>query len=142
MSDSFFNSAIDKEGNLDIHADTTIAVDAFGCAAGTWIEFELDYTGALPSDCNANGLLDSCEIAAGWAVDANGNGILDICESGLTNCPADFNQDGSVNAADIAQILNAWGPAPGLPGLDLVPDGVINGADLAALLSAWGPCAE
>ncbi len=142
LPDSFFNASFDAQGDVTIRADATIAVDSLGCNDGTWIEFELDYTGATPADCNANGLLDSCEIAAGWAVDANNNGILDICESGLANCPADFNHDGSVNAADIAQILGAWGPAPGLPSLDLVPDGVINGADLAVLLSVWGPCAQ
>ena len=48
----------------------------------------------------------------------------------------------NVDASDLAQILNAWGPAPGLPGLDLVPDGVIDGGDLAVLLNAWGTCAE
>jgi len=95
-----------------------------------------------PADCNANGLLDSCEIAAGWAVDGNGNGILDICESGLLACPADFDQNGAIDTSDLAQILNAWGPAPGLPGLDLVPDGIIDGGDLAVLLNAWGTCAE
>ena len=82
------------------------------------------------------------EIAAGWAVDGNGNGILDICESGLLACPADFDQNGSIDGGDLAPILNAWGPAPGLQGLDLVPDGEINGADLAVLLKAWGPCSE
>ena len=75
-------------------------------------------------------------------VDANGNGAIDICESALASCPADFDQNGQVNGADLAQLLNAWGPAPGLPGLDLNPDGVINGADLAILLNAWGVCAE
>ncbi len=86
------------------------------------------------------------EIAAGWAVDGNGNGngngILDICESRLHACPADFDQNGSIVGGDLAPILNAWGPAPGLQGLDLVPDGEINGADLAVLLKAWGPCSE
>jgi hypothetical protein len=142
LPDSFFNASFDAQGDVTIRADATIAVDSLGCNDGTWIEFELDYTGATPADCNANGLLDSCEIAEGWAVDANNNGILDICESGLAACPADFDQNGAVDASDLAQILNAWGPAPGLPGLDLVPDGNINGADLAVLLNAWGACAE
>ena len=142
LPDSFFNAGFDAQGDVTIRADATIAVNAQQCPDGSWIEFELDYTGATPADCNANGLLDSCEIAEGWAVDGNGNGILDICESGLAACPADFDQNGFVDASDLAQILNAWGPAPGLPGLDLVPDGNINGADLAALLNAWGACAE
>lgn len=32
-------------------------------------------------DCNANGILDSCEIAADASLDANGNGVLDACET-------------------------------------------------------------
>ncbi len=88
------------------------------------------------------GQAQSSEIAADWAVDGNSNGTLNICESGLHACPADFDQNGSIDGGDLAQILNAWGPAPGLPGLDLVPDGEINGADLAVLLNAWGPCSE
>jgi alpha-tubulin suppressor-like RCC1 family protein len=142
LPDAFFNAAIDAEGAVTIRADATIAVDALGCAGGTWIEFELDYTGASSSDCNANGLLDSCEIDAGWAVDANGNGVIDICESAFQSCPADFDQNGSVDAADLSQLLNAWGPAPGLPGLDLDANGSIDAADLAALLNAWGGCAR
>jgi hypothetical protein len=140
VADFGLNSAIDKQGRLMLRFETSIAVDPLLCPDGTWIEAELKYTGAAPSDCNANGLLDSCEIAAGLAFDGNGNGIIDICESALSSCPADFDQNGEVNAADLAQLLNAWGPAPGLPGLDLNPDGVINGADLSILLNAWGSC--
>jgi hypothetical protein len=142
VADFGLNSAIDKQGRLTLRFETSIAVDPLLCPDGTWIEAELKYTGAAPSDCNANGLLDSCEIAAGLAVDGNGNGIIDICESALSSCPADFDQNGEVNGADLAQLLNAWGPAPGLPGLDLNPDGVINGADLSILLNAWGSCAH
>ena len=142
VADFGLNSAIDGKGRLTLSFETTIAVDPLLCPDGTWIEAELSYVGAAPSDCNANGLLDSCEIAAGLAVDANGNGAIDICESALASCPADFDQNGQVNGADLAQLLNAWGPAPSLPGLDLNPDGVINGADLAILLNAWGVCAE
>jgi hypothetical protein len=102
----------------------------------------MSYIGATSADCNANGLLDSCEIAAGLAVDLNGNGVIDVCEHAFTTCPADFDRDGFVGPADLAQLLNAWGPAPNLPGLDLVPDGVINAADLATILGAWGTCVQ
>jgi hypothetical protein len=136
------NGAIDASGDLTIRAEASIAVNAAQCPTGTWLEFELAYLAATDADCNANGLLDTCEIDAGWAVDANRNGVIDICESALTDCPADFDRDGFIGAGDLSQILNAWGPAVGLPGLDLVPDGVIDGADLAVLLDAWGVCAE
>ncbi|MFM7052727.1 MAG: hypothetical protein ACKOYN_11455, partial [Planctomycetota bacterium] len=51
-------------------------------------------------------------------------------------CPADFNSDGFVNAADLSTLLNSWGGAGG----DLNADGVTNAADLSALLNAWGAC--
>lgn len=58
-----------------------------------------------------------------------------ICDSGI---PADLNNDGFVNAADLADLLGAWGPCalPGCPE-DLDGDGVIGSADLALLLGAW-----
>jgi hypothetical protein len=55
-------------------------------------------------------------------------------------CPADLDGSGVVNAADLAQILSAWGPNQGHPA-DFNGDGVINASDLAALLGAWGSCA-
>ena len=55
-------------------------------------------------------------------------------------CPADLDDDGAVGAADLAQLLGAWGPAPGDPA-DLDDDGAVGPADLAALLGAWGACA-
>ena len=46
-------------------------------------------------DCNANGLLDSDEIAAGTLADCNANGIADLCEP-------DFNRNGVPDDCDIA----------------------------------------
>lgn len=51
--------------------------------------------------------------------------------------PADLNNDGAVDAADLAMLLGAWGPCEGCPA-DLNNDGVVNAADLAALLGGWG----
>lgn len=127
------------DGTLRITMEPSIAVDASACPGGTWIEASLEYVGALPSDCNANGLLDSCEIAAGYSPDSNHNGVIDTCESLILPCPPDFNQDGTVNGADLGMLLSAWGVA-GQPGIDLNGDGVISGADLGLLLSAWGTC--
>jgi hypothetical protein len=38
-------------------------------------------------DCNANGVPDTCDIAAGSSTDLNGNGIPDECEPGGLNAP-------------------------------------------------------
>jgi hypothetical protein len=54
--------------------------------------------------------------------------------------PADFDDNGAVDGADLAQLLSAWGPCPG-PGtcmFDLDWDGIVGGSDLAALLAEWG----
>ncbi len=70
-----------------------------------------------------------------------GDGMIEIpgvfeC---LPGCSEDLNGDGVVNAADLAQLLGAWGPNPGSTS-DLNGDGTVNAADLAQLLGAWGPC--
>lgn len=51
-------------------------------------------------------------------------------------CPADFNDDGTVDAADLSVLLGAWGG----PGADLNGSGSTDAADLSVLLGAWGPC--
>jgi len=51
-------------------------------------------------------------------------------------CPADLNQDGSVDAADLGALLGAWGAA----GADLDGNGTTNAADLSMLLGGWGVC--
>lgn len=58
-------------------------------------------------------------------------------------CPADLNQDGFVNGADLGSMLGAWGPCVGTPcPADLNSDGVINGADLGGMLGSWGTCPQ
>jgi len=52
-------------------------------------------------------------------------------------CPADLNDDGVVNGADLSILLADWG---GAGAGDLNGDGVVNGADLSILLAAWGDC--
>ncbi len=62
----------------------------------------------------------------------------------LSCCPADFNNDGVINGADLGILLGAWGsvvstnPCQRAP--DLNGDGAVNGADLGILLGSWGEC--
>ena len=53
-----------------------------------------------------------------------------------SSCLADLNGDGTVDAADLATMLGAWGSNPGSPA-DLDDNGDVNAADLAILLGAW-----
>jgi hypothetical protein len=56
-------------------------------------------------------------------------------------CPADFNGDGFVNAADLSILLGNWGPwQPTSPDTDFNNDNVTDAADLAVLLGGWGEC--
>jgi len=48
----------------------------------------------------------------------------------------DLNDDGSVNAADLAILLGGWGRCGGCAG-DFDADGVIDATDLSILLGAW-----
>ncbi|MFZ9881134.1 MAG: PA14 domain-containing protein, partial [Phycisphaerales bacterium] len=84
----------------------------------------------LDLDCNSNGSLDSCDIAAG-AVDCNGNGVLDSCEASVpglvgryyprlgSDQPSDPYRPGKLAAVrrdrDIAFNEGSWQPtdAPG-----------------------------
>lgn len=53
----------------------------------------------------------------------------------------DFNSDGCVNGADLANLLASWGTTGEISGTDINGDGIVNGADLAALLANWhDPC--
>jgi hypothetical protein len=54
-------------------------------------------------------------------------------------CPADVNDDGSVNFADILAIIGSWGPCPGCPA-DVNGNDVVDFADILDVIAAWGPC--
>jgi agmatine/peptidylarginine deiminase len=55
------------------------------------------------------------------------------------SCPSDFDASGSVDGADLGQLLAAWGPCAECA-FDLNGDGIVDGADLGEMLAAWGAC--
>ncbi len=57
-------------------------------------------------------------------------------------CDGDFDEDGDVDAEDLAQLLANWGVScPGAPcPWDIDQDGEVGAGDLARLLAAWGDC--
>jgi hypothetical protein len=135
-----FNDSIAPDGSMRITLTPSAAVDRLFCGGDTWIEVSVTYIGAASSDCNANGVLDSCEIAAGTQADSDGNGIPDECVDPILPCPADFDGNGLVNGADLGALLSDWGGTN--PYYDVNRDGLINGADLGELLALWGVCSE
>jgi hypothetical protein len=66
--------------------------------------------------------------------DFNSNGTADACESGVP-CPADFNQDGGVDGADIESFFVTW--EAGSTDADVNQDGGIDGADIETFFVAW-----
>jgi hypothetical protein len=54
-------------------------------------------------------------------------------------CPGDFDANGSVDGADLGQLLAAWGPC-GECAFDLNGDGNVDGSDLGLVLADWGAC--
>jgi Regulator of chromosome condensation (RCC1) repeat/Carbohydrate binding domain len=84
------------------------------------------------ADCDGNGKLDRCDIAQG-AQDKDFDGWIDACEIAR----GDFNLDGEVNGADLAELLSLWG-FPDPPYGDLNGDGVVSAPDLSIFLGNWG----
>jgi M6 family metalloprotease-like protein len=91
-------------------------------------------------DCDGNGLIDICDIAAGTAPDSDGDGVLDLCDP----CAGDANCDLAVNWRDIDYLIagmndnpSAWstlfpspGPACAFSNLDSNGDGHVNWRDI------------
>lgn len=62
---------------------------------------------------------------------------IQLAAQNASPCPADITGDGTVNGADLAEILARWGQ-PGTGDFD--EDGGVDGGDLTVVLGAWGPC--
>ena len=133
-------------GMVAIDFVPSIAVDTNRCPANkpSYIEATVTYTVALDADCNANGLLDACEVEIAPWVDMNGNAIPDECEGDGTpqpGCPGDLDRSGSVDSGDIALLLLEMNTpaAPGDP-LDVDQSGVVDAGDVSLMLLLFGPC--
>ena len=74
------------------------------------------------------------QIYGDW-IDNGGNTVTDECPE---DCPADFNDDGEVDAADLGLLLSAWDTTEAQ--YDIDGDGVVGGGDLGTFLVAWGAC--
>jgi hypothetical protein len=62
--------------------------------------------------------------------------------SGVTtpSCLGDIDQNGVVDAVDLAYLLGAWGPSGSDIPEDINGDSFVDAVDLAYLLGAWGDC--
>jgi hypothetical protein len=85
----------------------------------------LAVTDATPGAINAFGYFDSLAIRA-----------VPAAPPPPPPCPADLDDSGAVDGADLGTLLGAWGT----PAADLDGDSTTGGADLGILLGAWGAC--
>ena len=116
------NAYIAEHRSLDFFVSTTIAVDAAACGGSSRVEVCFSYLAATPSDCNGNGLLDTCEIDAGYAQDCEGNRIPDECEYAPTDCDSDGVPDACALAKHLVPDCNG----------NSIPDGCDIAAGTAA----------
>ena len=82
----------------------------------------------------------------GWTAEVSGDhgqAILNACvwlnPPAPPACPADINQNGSVDGADLTVLLQSWGPCSNCAA-DINQSGAVDGADLTVLLQSWGGC--
>ncbi len=116
-----WNAAV-AGGNAAINMVPNVLVDG-ACGGNTFISVKIDYS-AAQGDCNLNGQLDACEIAAGTATDCNNNGKPDDCdiaEGFLT----DGDQDGRPDECS----CNAFCQG------DLDLDAVVDGRDIPPFMA-------
>jgi enterochelin esterase-like enzyme len=85
-------------------------------------------------------VLPGLDHNAGAVLNALGQANWDFYNSALAipcKLAADIDCNGTVDSADLAEVLANWGEGNGPA--DLNGDGFINSADLAQVLSSWGP---
>ncbi len=129
----------------DDDGQTYVLVETVGPAgaetSGGWIEtgFVVDDFVDLTSTIRVKFV--ASDLGDGSVVEA---GIDDVRVFGVScasaSCAGDANGDRIVDAADLAAIIAAWGPAGSNTSTDLDGDGVVGASDIASLIAAWGEC--
>lgn len=110
----------------------------------SWVSIASDL-GSIPATALVADLEDdgvqSLHLVGRMGARAGGPGsniaIIDACTA---SCPADTDQSGEVDSADLGAVLSAWGPCGAGCAADLDRDGFVDSVDLGILLSAWGAC--
>jgi len=144
-------------GNAGTPLETTLTVTNAGPdataiaprAVGVASPIEVSFTPAVSAVLSAGQsavftvrAISASAASAAIAIDAvrvrDGAGTsvaLAITFTASTN-PADLDGNGTIDAADLAALLNSWGTCKGCPA-DFDGNGQIDAADLAVVLNAW-----
>jgi len=137
-------------GHLDYGQLKYVTVDVAGVAIPAdgflWVAVQADVSGAgwfiADQDPEVGSSEDIFALDQGdgfflwdFGADLISNMQLIIAVPGA-DCPADFDDDGDVDTADLLFLLGAWGTPDG----DVDGDNDTDTADLLALLAAWGEC--
>ncbi len=102
-ADDYFGSSVSVSG--DVAVIGAYQDDDGGTNSGSAYAFA-----PTSRDCNANGILDECDIADETSDDCNGNGVPDECD---TITFGDFDADGDVDLDDYTA-LTACLSGPGV----------------------------
>ena len=117
----------------DLAARVVAAIQSLRSGSGS--ESDCDGNGIPDScqpDCNGDGNPDSCEILDG-AIDKDADGIPDSCEYSR----GDFDLSGCIDSIDMSLILSCWEMTT-VPVCDIDGNGVVGAGDLTYLLQYWG----
>jgi subtilisin-like proprotein convertase family protein len=79
--------------------------------------------------------LDSGELGVIDGFTLKTLGLELACGTPCPRCPADFNEDGGVDGADVGAFFRAW--VQGDPCADANQDGGVDGSDVAAFFEYW-----
>jgi hypothetical protein len=125
-----------QSGNLSWN-DLADAFPAIEIEFNPLIQYAIIEWSASESDCNANGIPDSCEIASGSVGDCDNDGIPNSCEiaAGAPDC----NNNGIPDACDITSGLSRDADQDGKPDeceFDCNHNGLPDDYDIATSASA------
>lgn len=117
------------EGNDSVCADITCPEPQGACCF-----INGNCSGLTEADCDLfagawSGAASTCE-------DADESGTADVCEG--VACPADINDDGTVDVVDLVQVITNWNQT-GNPA-DVNTDGIVDVLDLVEVITTWGRC--
>jgi hypothetical protein len=101
--------------------------------AGVWVERRFRVADFVAPSATVQLRFQARDLATGSLVEA-GVDFVRLETAACPKNPSDINGDGRVDAADLSELLNAWGAAGAT---DVDGSGTTDAADLSVVLSNW-----